>query len=816
MAEVLHRIPGRPEVRYSAFVLVALATLALTAWSAAVLAPGEPMFGLELVGRGYVYFQPDQPARGAGLQRGDRVIGIDGQRLRERFRTAGDARAGETLSVAYVREGVARETHLELAALEGPERTLTFERLILAILFWLSSTGVWLFRPGELAARRFFVFSHVMTAYLSAETLDLLYAPAFVASDLLRLVVVPTLAAFLVLFPTPLDAPWSRRLPAAAYGLAGILLALYAAHLLSPNEFLSSLTFWRGALFVDVTILITALVLLLLPWRIRSLTALHRRRAILFGMIVGMLPTLFLTMMARALLGEPILEYVWTIPFVAFIPTSLAAALYTGELGKVDWFINRSLVYVLLTVVLLAVYGAAFFVLSRYLSASRAWTFALSGTIVALTAGALFQPVQIRLQQWVDRLFYGGWYDYRTFIESATSDLSRVGDQETLLDRLRSACAAMRRLEFGILMRCQDRFDVVREVGLSELQERTSIHADGLLAEHLRRLAAPVSSRKLRVPEISRGCSPEDAGALVAFDAHRWIPMISKDVLRGIIIVRDDDEHELPREDLAILATISRQAAVACENLALLDSLRERLEQVQHMNDELQETRFRLAAGREQERLHLARELHDGPVQDLYAVMHRLESLESSDAPDSREASRRFREDLAGVAATLRQICSELRPPLLTDFGLQAALRELVIEFQEGHPGLRTSLQVVTGEREFREPVRSALYRISQEALRNVGQHANASSVAVRLEADAEQTVLRIRDDGRGFVVPRKLIEMGRQGHLGLLGIGERAEAIGGRLTVESRPGHGTSIRVVVPASPNADGEPSPDSEIAP
>src|SRR5690606_29885173 len=220
-----------------------------------------------------------------------------------------------------------------------------------------------------------------------------------------------------------------------------------------------------------------------------------------------------------------------------------------------------------------------------------------------------------------------------------------------------------------------------------------------------------------------------DAVALATFHVHRWIPMVSKDTLRGIILVREDDEHELPPEDLAILSTLSRQAAVACENLALLDSLRERLTQVQHMNDELREIRFRLGEGREQERLHLARELHDGPVQDLYAVMHRVESLEDPDATHSREAVAVLRAELAGVADTLRQICSELRPPLLTDFGLEAAVRELVGEFQEDHPDLRVSLQVATGDRDVPEPVRSALYRICQEALRNVAQHADATSV---------------------------------------------------------------------------------------
>ena len=97
------------------------------------------------------------------------------------------------------------------------------------------------------------------------------------------------------------------------------------------------------------------------------------------------------------------------------------------------------------------------------------------------------------------------------------------------------------------------------------------------------------------------------------------------------------------------------------------------------------------------------------------------------------------------------------------------------------------------------ENVRLALFRIYQAALTNVVRHAQADKVVVRLHLDAEQVMLEVEDNGRGFDLPQRWIELARQGHLGLVGMVERAEAVGGQLTVQSEPGRGTVIRVTVP-----------------
>lgn len=161
----------------------------------------------------------------------------------------------------------------------------------------------------------------------------------------------------------------------------------------------------------------------------------------------------------------------------------------------------------------------------------------------------------------------------------------------------------------------------------------------------------------------------------------------------------------------------------------------------------------------------------------------------------------------------------ELRPPVLTRFGLAAAIRSHCDQFRKTQPGLKILLElpgetrpvsgwkgmdVPDGERAFSdqtlsERARLAMFRIYQVALTNVARHAKAHQAIVRLKEEGEMVVMEIEDDGVGFQVPGRWVEMARQGHLGLLGGAERAESLGGHLEVISGPGTGTIVRVVVP-----------------
>lgn len=227
---------------------------------------------------------------------------------------------------------------------------------------------------------------------------------------------------------------------------------------------------------------------------------------------------------------------------------------------------------------------------------------------------------------------------------------------------------------------------------------------------------------------------------------------------------------------------------------------------------EMREMHRRLAAGREEERHFLARELHDGPIQDLYGLSYSLKAF-ADRLPDEIDTGvvEDILSDVQKVVHTLRNISSELRPPALAPFGLEKAIRSHAQQFRDAHPALKVRLDLLPDGQRLPSNIRLALFRIYQASLANVLRHAEANQVDILLEVDDEQVRLEVRDDGKGFVTPARWIHLARNGHLGIVGAIERAESIGGVLEIESAPGKGTRVCVVVPLNDVI----KPKSEIA-
>jgi len=324
---------------------------------------------------------------------------------------------------------------------------------------------------------------------------------------------------------------------------------------------------------------------------------------------------------------------------------------------------------------------------------------------------------------------------------------------------------------------------------------------EGALARYLTAAARPrwqaQVSRELTTDELTEG----EKALLAEERVHLWLPLVSRGRLHGMLVMgARQGEELLDAEDLDILATLAGQAAVAAENVALIETLRAQLTEVKQARDDLAEARRRLAESREAERLRLARELHDGSMQDLHGVRLRLGAItEEIDDDASRMRLATVQGTLLRVIDELRAICRELRPPALAPFGLAAAIRSHAGRFREAHPELEVQVDLMHDGQTLSQGVRLALFRVYQEAISNVARHAGASWVLIRFYLDEERILLEISDDGCGFEVPERWILLTRRGHLGLLGAAERAESIGGRLEVESAPGRGTVVRVVAP-----------------
>jgi signal transduction histidine kinase len=235
------------------------------------------------------------------------------------------------------------------------------------------------------------------------------------------------------------------------------------------------------------------------------------------------------------------------------------------------------------------------------------------------------------------------------------------------------------------------------------------------------------------------------------------------------------------------------------KNAALESVIAER----ERMQNELAEVQGLLIDRTEAERRELARDLHDGPMQELYALTYQMETLaDDFSAGRGLETTAGIKKKLLQVIQSLRTLGGELRPPSLAPYGLEKAIRSHAESLMQAHPDLNIRLKLDEDRQSLPEPVRMALFRIYQTSITNVIRHAGASQADVRLHLNQSKVILEIQDNGCGFKVPKRWIEFARQDHLGLVGAAERAEAAGGKLQVESAPSKGTLVRVIVPRNP--------------
>jgi two-component system, NarL family, sensor histidine kinase UhpB len=212
----------------------------------------------------------------------------------------------------------------------------------------------------------------------------------------------------------------------------------------------------------------------------------------------------------------------------------------------------------------------------------------------------------------------------------------------------------------------------------------------------------------------------------------------------------------------------------------------------------LQQLSRRLLAVQEDERHHLSRELHDEFGQLLATISLHLHAAHRLASEAARPGLEECMTLLERAGAQLRTLAVELRPVMLESAGLEATLRWLA----QRH-GQQTGIVIQVAGHLPQVPGHLAIagFRMVQEALTNVLRHARAQSVRIDLHSGDTTLELTVRDDGVGFDVPRMLGQAAGEGHLGLLGMRERAQILGGSVEVQSEPGQGARVRILLPFS---------------
>jgi two-component system, NarL family, sensor histidine kinase DegS len=266
----------------------------------------------------------------------------------------------------------------------------------------------------------------------------------------------------------------------------------------------------------------------------------------------------------------------------------------------------------------------------------------------------------------------------------------------------------------------------------------------------------------------------------------------------GLLAAEVEPGRVLTPGEIVLLEGVASQLALALANARLQERARDRLRSYAQL----------VTRAQEEERKRIARELHDQAAQNLVAIRRNLDALEGSLADHPAAAELTQLGDLTGrTLAGLRSFSRDLRPPVLDDLGLVSALDGLVADV--GERGDLAVALVVTGTRR-RLPIETelALFRIGQAALHNVERHAQAGKASVELTFEPRRVRLTISDDGRGFEAPGDLDDLTHTGKLGLIGMAERAQLVGGTLRIDSAPGAGTRIAVEAPThSADASGD---------
>jgi signal transduction histidine kinase len=272
------------------------------------------------------------------------------------------------------------------------------------------------------------------------------------------------------------------------------------------------------------------------------------------------------------------------------------------------------------------------------------------------------------------------------------------------------------------------------------------------------------------------------------------LPVSRGDTLIGGLVMTGDVRNPFTALDDNFLVALGQQVGTALEQANLDRQLAARTKS-------LEELSMRMVKQHEDERRRLSRELHDETAQVFSAVKMQLNALRPSLVPGSMPRLDRLLELVDTGIRSIRNVTHELRPSLLDDIGLLPALRSLVSDFND-RTGLRATLDAPPSLPAVSQDADLALYRALQEALSNVARHAGAREVRVRVGKDSGQLFLTVTDDGTGFAVgpDGKMLEP--YGRMGLTGMQERINAVGGRVTFANATGHassGAEVRVTLP-----------------
>ena len=412
-------------------------------------------------------------------------------------------------------------------------------------------------------------------------------------------------------------------------------------------------------------------------------------------------------------------------------------------------------------------------------------------------------------------------------LRQVSQTLSASLDLDTVLHTLLEQLGQVLVVDAGLILLCEG--DYLR---VAAVRGRPELGMERLLGYRL-----PLSGNRdfwqvIREKRVLTFCqpgrTPPFANGFRPIEEVDWclvVPLLQGDEVIGLLALEQLDHCYDEEEEPQIAMAFANHAVVAIENARLyaeIKALNEELEaRVEHRTQELNKAREALARQAEQlrhllnktiriqeeERDRIAQDIHDGVSQLIMGALYEIQAARvclPAHPKVAEEKLRNAQEILKQVKTEMRRIIYDLHPAVLSDSGLVPAVEAYVRNYQ-AHTGIRCTLTISGSPYRLSPEQERAAYRIVQEALHNVARHANADQVWMMLLFAPEALYVTVEDNGCGFDKAQVLHTSPH--HLGLISMQERAQAVGGRLEIQSQPGSGTRIMAWIPLNRCPGGE---------
>lgn len=527
-----------------------------------------------------------------------------------------------------------------------------------------------------------------------------------------------------------------------------------------------SLGFLLASVSLITAVTIMAVRALTMP---RSSYQKQQIRILTVFMAIGVLPTVLLTIIPRALFDVVFLPFPIAISLLGFIPAGYFYIIYRRGFLGLDIIFSRTAVFMILALVMLLIYGTGLYLLRSQ------FDFGDNGITPAtlLFLPMLFVTIYARgpIQRAVQGVFFGEVTQNQS-IPMFASALSSNPEMTTLCSMVEHLVADFQVQQAVLVLKNRyGQFMPVAQINVAATEPM----------RHLEEFFQPL----LRSAHREYHTQP-------LFQIYGWAEILLPIAVRGehigyLALSRPTPDGYYNAEQVTFLSRVADMIAVGSEAISLFEASRK--------------LSLELLSSREDERKEIASEIHDGPVQELILITQHIRDMIHDLSAESK-LSAQLTEKVArlqGVIVELREICAGLYPPFM-DQGVKFIAETLTQKFSDEH-ALNIKLSTpVLDDVMLSAKVSRVLYRVLLESLTNVVKHAQTQDVCIELDYTDEQVFLSVADFGVGCVLPQYSVsELIRSWHIGVIGMVEWAESVNGSLSIQKNQPRGTKVVLLIP-----------------